>query len=172
MTTGGERLERWIHRGLGLAFVVALTAALTWRTRHLSPDVPRLTLHPHPLAASVRFGRIETLEQAGKAVELTVRPVRLRPLEPVLVKGWVVDPVSGGPPEHVLAQIGDAPPATGPVDTWRPDVAASLNDPFASLSGYRVTVLPGPPGRHRLRISIDSRGRSVSAAELDVEVGP
>lgn len=98
---------------------------------------------------------IDTIDAGGDRVPFTAGIPPLRRGERFAVTGWAVDPGLREPAGGVEFRVdgGAWRPARYPLP--RPDVAAALNMPGASGSGYRAEVSTGAlaPGRHELEFA-------------------
>jgi hypothetical protein len=173
VTPPGGRLEDGITVGLVIVLITALTAAFLLRTPGIPVGAPRLEFRAHPLAAGAPVGNLDTIEIEGRRANVDSQPISLRVNESITVAGWAIDPATGAPPDELIARIDDGPPSRARFEILRYDIAKQLQDRAALLSGFVVTVQSESTGRHRLSLSMTSRGRSITLHEpVQLDVAP
>ncbi len=83
----------------------------------------------------------------------------------LLVRGWAVDQSDGAPLSNVKVYIDGTPAGTPTLGINRPDVAAALQNPAYTNSGYELLYSPATLsiGTHSVTVvAIDSGGRSTT----------
>jgi hypothetical protein len=136
--------REWLPLALGAVAVAILIAALAVRPQSLPPGSANfgaaVQVAPSLIPVS---GKTYAIDQviAGDTVGTPVAPVDVPAGVDVHVTGWVLDPRTLAPIDHLLVRIdGGTPISSLNVHMDRPDVADALGIPGATASGFDVRI--------------------------------